>query len=91
MYLLITYDVSSDKRRNRIDKLLSSYGERVNYSVFELKIKKRDVKKLKSKLKEFMGKDDSIRIYQLNYDAIASALELNEQRSNPFESEASYV
>ena len=91
MYLLITYDISSNKRRNKIDKLLSSYGDRVNYSVFELKVKKHDMKKLIPKLKELMGKDDSIRIYRLTYETIQSALELNKNRNRPFESDISYV
>ena len=91
MYLLITYDISSNKQRNKIDKILSSYGDRVNYSVFEIKIKKHDMKKLIAKLKKLMDKDDSIRIYQLTYDAIQSALELNKNRNKPFESATSYV
>jgi CRISPR-associated protein Cas1 len=44
MYLLVTYDIVSDKRRRKVDKLLSEYGFRVNYSVFELEIGKTIVK-----------------------------------------------
>lgn len=31
---LITYDIPDDKRRTRISKTLSSYGERMQFSVF---------------------------------------------------------
>jgi CRISPR-associated protein Cas2 len=91
MYLLITYDISNDKRRNKIDKLLSSYGHRVNYSVFELEVKSHLYKKIKTKLTELIGKYDSIRIYKLDKTALQRAIELGENRSDPFELESSYV
>ena len=91
MYLLITYDISSDKRRRKVDKLLSSYGERVNYSVFELEVATSKYKKLKSKLKDLIGKNDSIRLYRLDKSVLDSAEELGKYRSHPFEREDSYV
>jgi len=91
MYLLITYDISSDKKRRRVDKLLSAYGVRVNYSVFELEIKKHLLPKLKEKLTSFMDERDSIRLYFLNKTAVESALELNPKRVDPFDMEESYV
>ena len=91
MYLLITYDISSDKRRRKVDKLLSSYGDRVNYSVFELEVVKSEYKKLKSKLKDLIGKNDSIRLYRLDKSVLDSAEELGKNHSNPFEREDSYV
>ena len=91
MYLLITYDISSDKRRNKIDKLLSSYGHRVNYSVFELDIKPHIYKEIKTKLSIMIGKYDSIRLYQLDKTALENAIELGKNRQDPFELESSYV
>jgi CRISPR-associated protein Cas2 len=32
--LLVAYDISDDRRRDRLAVLLQSYGERVQYSVF---------------------------------------------------------
>lgn len=91
MYLLITYDISSDKRRNKIDKLLSSYGHRVNYSVFELEVKSHIHNEIKTKLTLLIGKYDSIRIYRLDKTALERAVELGENRQDPFEMEPSYV
>lgn len=91
MYLLITYDISSDKKRRKVDKLLSSYGDRVNFSVFELEIKSSDYKKVKSKLKDLIGKNDSVRLYRLDKSVLDSAEELGKNRSHPFENEDSYV
>ena len=91
MYLLITYDISSDKRRNKIDKLLSSYGTRVNYSVFELDIKTHQFADIKLKLSKLMHKDDSIRLYRFTKSTIQESLELGEHHTDPFEKESSYV
>ena len=35
---LIAYDVKDDRRRSHVAKLLQSYGERMQYSVFLLRI-----------------------------------------------------
>lgn len=34
-FIVIAYDISNTRRRNKIVKLLSEYGRRVNLSVFE--------------------------------------------------------
>ena len=35
VYVVIAYDIADDKRRSRLFKLLSSFGARYQYSVFE--------------------------------------------------------
>jgi len=91
MYLLITYDITSDKKRRKIDKILSSYGVRVNYSVFEVEIRRHLLPTLKEKLAMQMDERDSVRLYFLNKTAIESAEELNPKRGDPFSMEESYV
>lgn len=91
MYLLITYDISSDKKRRKIDKLLSSYGVRVNYSVFEIDIRRHLLPRLKEKLTSHMDERDSVRLYILDKNAVESARELNPKRGDPFDMEESYV
>ena len=91
MNLLITYDISDDKKRRKVEKLLSSYGYRANYSVFEIEIKANQLKKLEENLKNLAKDGDSIRIYYFTKDTIAKSRELNNKLSNPFESENGYV
>ena len=91
MYILVTYDIVSDKKRRKIDKILSSHGHRVNFSVFEIEIKKHELENLKEKLFKNIDKSDSVRLYFLNKTAIESAVELNPKRENPFSKESSYV
>jgi len=56
MFLVVAYDIVSDKRRNRLVKLLKDYaGERVNFSVFECRIKKKRYARLKTKINEIIN------------------------------------
>ncbi len=71
MYL-ISYDVTEDRTRGKISKLLENYGVRVQYSVFECNISSHEYKKL---YKEMLGlvaekADVSIRIYPLDKDIV---------------------
>ena len=91
MHILITYDIVCDKRRKKIDKLLSEYGVRVNYSVFELRVDKGGYARLLEKLPALMQKRDSVRIYRFSRDTIAKSIELNPGLSHPFSMEESYV
>ncbi|MDR2527359.1 MAG: CRISPR-associated endonuclease Cas2 [Rickettsiales bacterium] len=50
MRFLICYDVADDSLRNKIVKILESYGERVQYSVFEFNLNPARVKEMKYKL-----------------------------------------
>ncbi len=42
--LLVSYDISDDKVRAKFAKLLSKYGRRVQYSVFEIRNSQRFLK-----------------------------------------------
>jgi len=77
MYLSISYDISSTKARNKVVKLLESYGFRVQKSVFEVQLNKRQYKILKKKLSSILkwaNKDyteehiniDSVKFYILS-------------------------
>lgn len=64
-FVLIIYDIVSDKRRNRLVKLLKGYGERVQKSAFEAHLKKTVFNKLLKELEKFAKKEDSIRVYKI--------------------------
>lgn len=91
MYLLITYDITDNKRRRKLDKLLSEYGFRVNLSVFELDIDHKTYRMLLEKLPSFMKERDSIRIYRHTQETITKSHELNPKLSHPFSKEEAYV
>lgn len=47
---LISYDIPDDKRRLKIAHLLEGYGERVQYSVFEVWVTAKELEKLRQQL-----------------------------------------
>ncbi|HRG49158.1 MAG TPA: CRISPR-associated endonuclease Cas2 [Leptospiraceae bacterium] len=69
---LICYDFPSgkmgDKRRAKVVKILQGYGNRVQKSVFELRLhKKEELDHMLKKIKKwFIDAEDSLRIYPLN-------------------------
>lgn len=66
MYV-ISYDISSDRLRNKVAKVLLGYGKRVQYSVFECRISQKRFEELYKKMALLMVDTDegNIRIYHL--------------------------
>ena len=64
---VISYDITSDKRRRQVVKILEGLGYRVQYSVFECELSERQLKHLKTALKPYVKPktNDSIRFYIL--------------------------
>jgi CRISPR-associated protein Cas2 len=71
MMILVTYDVSfktekGPKRLRKISKLCQVFGQRVQYSVFEIEVDMAQWTKLKDDLINAMDQqEDSLRIYYL--------------------------
>jgi len=64
-FYVITYDISDDRRRVQVSNLLKSYGERVQYSVFECWLTATEVEFLRERLKSKIDlASDSIRFYR---------------------------
>lgn len=69
-YYLIIYDISDDKRRRKISKILEGFGARVQYSAFEMWLTPSKYNELVSKLEYCTKSMDNIRIYPLNKELI---------------------
>jgi CRISPR-associated protein Cas2 len=52
---VVVYDISGDKERRRIDKVLKGFGTRAQKSVFECRLNKSGKKDLIRKLEEENG------------------------------------
>jgi len=71
MMILVTYDVSfknetGPKRLRRMAKLCQVFGQRVQYSVFEIEVDMAQWTRLKNDLIKVMDEEeDSLRIYYL--------------------------
>ena len=46
MFIIVCYDIASDKRRNKVAKKLKDFGERVQRSVFECILEDEKIKQL---------------------------------------------
>ena len=66
MFVIVSYDISEDKRRTKIHAILSSYGQWMQYSLFECDLTKTEYALLRSRLNKIINSDtDSIRFYFL--------------------------
>ncbi len=65
MKLVVTYDIKTPKRLNKIAKIMKSFGERVQKSVFECELDELMARSMKEKIAEIIQPVDSVRIYFL--------------------------
>lgn len=66
MQVVITYDISEDKRRTKIHKALKSYGQWMQFSVFECTLTVTEYTRLRDRLNKLIKpEEDSIRFYFL--------------------------
>lgn len=65
-FIVVVYDISSDKRRVKLHNLLRDYGTPVQYSVFECYLDKKQSIAMKHRVvKLIKQKVDSVRFYHL--------------------------
>lgn len=65
-FYVVAYDIPSDKRRTKVHKVLSGFGEWTQYSLFELFLSDKEKVLLEMKLKKLLNpKEDSVRFYPL--------------------------
>ena len=66
MHYTVAYDITNDKRRNRVAKILKDFGTRIQYSVFECDTDRRALLRLQSRLEKVINlKEDTITFYHL--------------------------
>lgn len=67
MFWVICYDITDDKRRSKVVKIMESYGRRAQYSVFECDISDGQQMTIQAKLADVVDEDeDDVRFYPLN-------------------------
>lgn len=68
-FVVVAYDVSDDRRRSRVVKLLESVGVRVNYSVFECMLTDAQYEKLRQNIgKAIKPREDCVVYYPICLD-----------------------
>ena len=65
-FILVTYDISDDRRRTKLHNALLNFGTPVQYSVFECLVDEAGEKKMRATVKRIArGKTDNVRFYYL--------------------------
>ena len=63
---IVAYDTPSDRRRRKLARLLEGYGTRVQWSVFECRLREDEVKVLVGRLSRLIhAGEDSVRLWPL--------------------------
>lgn len=71
MKTVVSFDIADDHRRYRVGRTLEEYGQRIQYSVFELEVDSRDLIRLKSRLEGIMDfGEDRLLILPLCLDCV---------------------
>jgi len=61
---LVVYDTPNDGRRHRLSTILDGYGDRVQWSVFEVRVEAGEMERVLRRLAAVMEADeDSVRLY----------------------------
>lgn len=62
---VVVYDISSDRERTKVDKILKNYGFRIQKSVFECKLNESLKRKLIAELEGLNIKTGFLKLYLL--------------------------
>lgn len=72
-YVVIAYDIRDDKRRASISQFLLARGWRVNYSVFECLVSKRELREVKARIgRMIVESEDRVIYYSLCQECLGS-------------------
>ena len=77
MFVVVTYDITDDRRRLHVSDELENFGARVNFSVFECHLEAESLADLKQRLAEKIdSSEDNVRYYVL-CDACLKKVEIH--------------
>lgn len=76
----VVYDISDDLERARVDKVLKSFGFRVQKSVFECRMDKKTKTELIERLESLNIQTGFIKIYRLEYSYKSKVIGITSRR-----------
>ncbi len=63
---IAAYDITSNRRRSRVARILTRYGSRVQLSVFELHLEPDDLVELRREIGPLLGADDEFSFFPVD-------------------------
>ena len=83
---IIVYDIPDDKRRTKLAKLLDDFGDRVQWSVFEVQARGDDLDVLKKRTQRIVDpEEDRVRVYPLCRNCIEKVVDWGRPGGLPFD------
>ncbi len=81
---VIAYDTPSNQRRRKFARLLEGYGVRVQWSVFECRLRQEQIQLLRQRLERLIvASEDSVRLWPVPESSCARVMHLGKQVSVP--------
>lgn len=71
---VVIYDISKARERRRVDQTLKGFGQRVQKSVFECRLRKRDKEELTRRIEGLGLQTGFVKIYRLEYASSSPVL-----------------
>ena len=65
MLWIISFDITDNKARRRVTKVLEGYGDRIQYSIFECLVSRAQLRKIQTKLNQLISDDDKVLYYPI--------------------------
>ena len=66
MFIVVSYDITNNKRRTKIAKIMLDFGARVQYSVFECNLTDKQIETMRKKIIHVISaEEDTVRFYAL--------------------------
>jgi CRISPR-associated protein Cas2 len=76
MRLAVAYDISENRTRTRIFKILERYGAWRQYSIFELEISDTQRLQMEDEIKIVIKAGDKVRVYELCERCVGAIMDL---------------
>jgi CRISPR-associated protein Cas2 len=77
----VIYDISDDSERRKVDIILKGYGFRIQKSVFECRMRKRDYNNLVSELEKLCIETGFVKIYTICYNSKNSIIGKKDEKN----------
>lgn len=62
---ILSYDISENRRRRRVARLLEDHGTRVQFSVFEMRLSEAALRRVVRQASDELAPGDSLRVYTI--------------------------
>ncbi|MFH1114067.1 MAG: CRISPR-associated endonuclease Cas2 [Pseudomonadota bacterium] len=89
---IVAYDIPDDRRRRKVADALENFGDRVQYSVFEVLTRDTEIDIVTARIRRIIdSKEDSVRLYPLCETCAAKVIVVGIGRDEPWENPDVYI